>query len=183
MFSTKYEMMVGISYTCQIEIRSIPQAYPVLVCTKDPLCLGHYTCIPNTRNGAYKHVSRTAVALMYLFTYCTSFRPGLSALVHPETDSVDVGSSEDSLLGRRRSTPETDRHRHSEGRLPALPSAGQRARKEVLREIDEVSKKANTCFHVRRCGDIYLCEVVRYPTVVDRTPWCAVPCDALFFQV
>ncbi|CAM9316736.1 unnamed protein product, partial [Laminaria digitata] len=50
-------------------------------------------------------------------------------------------SSGESLLGRRRSTPETDRHRHSdnsEGRLPRLPSAGQRARKELLREVDEV---------------------------------------------
>ena len=64
-------------------------------------------------------------------------------MFHPETDSVDPGGSEESLLGRRRSTPETGRHRHSEGRLPALPSAGQRARKEALREIDEVSKKLN----------------------------------------
>eukprot|EP00904_Undaria_pinnatifida_P004042 jgi/Undpi1/13639/HiC_scaffold_9.g03293.m1 len=60
---------------------------------------------------------------------------GLTAVARPETEFGDLGNSEDALLR----TPETARHRQGgDRRLPALPSAGQRARKETLREIDEV---------------------------------------------
>lgn len=66
-------------------------------------------------------------------------------MARPETEFGDLGSSEDALLR----TPETARHRQGgDGRLPALPSAGQRARKETLREIDEVSEKKRCVFEV-----------------------------------
>lgn len=74
--------------------------------------------------------------------------PGLSAVaVRPQRyhnfhgEHLDSSGGIESLRASQRSGIDTNGgHRSDGGRLPALPSANQRAQKAALREIDEVSQ-------------------------------------------
>lgn len=103
--------------------------------------------LPHNNNG--RCVLSAYPYIQYVVFMSLVVGPGLSAVVRPETDhtyyggsSIDDSSSGDgeSLLASQRGATDTNRDDRSSGdKLPALPSASQRAQKEALREIDEVS--------------------------------------------